>query len=50
MNVLEMKCFRSMVRVSRIDIVMNEEMYRRAGIEMELANRVNQRVLRCLGM
>ena len=36
-NVLEMKCLRSLVRVSRMDRVRNEEVPRRAGIERELA-------------
>ena len=39
MNVLEMKCLRSLVGVSRMDIVSNEEVRRRALIEMELASR-----------
>ena len=34
MNVLEMKCLRSLVGVSRMDRVMNEEVRRRAGIEV----------------
>ena len=38
-NVLEMKCLRSMVGVSRMDRVRNEEVRRRAGIERELASR-----------
>ena len=46
MNVLEMKCLRSLVGVSRIDKVMNEEVRRRAGIERELASIADQRVLR----
>ena len=33
MNVLEMKCLRSSVGVSRMDRVRNEEVRRRAGIE-----------------
>ena len=32
-NVLEMKCFRSLVGVSRIYRVRNKEVRRRAGIE-----------------
>ena len=32
-NVLEMKCLRSLVGVSRIDRVRNEEVCMRAGIE-----------------
>ena len=40
-----MKCLRSLVRVSLIYKVRNEEVRRRAGTERELANRVDQRVL-----
>ena len=47
-NVLEM-CLRSLVGVSRMDRVRNEELLRRAGIEMELASRADQRVLRWFG-
>ena len=48
-NVLEMKCLRSLVGVSLIDGVRNEEVSRRAGIEMELESRADQRVLRWFG-
>ena len=48
-NVLEMKCLRSLFGVSRMDRVRNEEMRRRAGIERELASREDQRVLRWFG-
>ena len=48
-NVLEMKFLRSLVGVSRIDRVRNEEVRRRAGIERELASRADQRVLRWFG-
>ena len=48
-NVLEMKCLRSLVGVSRIDKVRNEEVRRRAGIERELATKAVQRVLRWFG-
>ena len=48
-NVLEMKCLRSLVGVSRMDRVRNEDMRRRAGIERELASRSDQRVLRWFG-
>ena len=44
MNVLEMKCLRSLVLVSRMDLVKNEEVRRRARIEKELASRADQRV------
>ena len=37
MNVLEMRCLRSLVGVLRMDRVKNEEVRRRAGIEMELS-------------
>ena len=40
-NVLEMKCLRSL---SRMDRVSNEEVHRRAGIEWELVSRADQRV------
>ena len=49
MNVLEMKCLRSLVGVSRMDRVRNEEVRRKAGIEWELASRADQRVLRWFG-
>ena len=48
-NVLEMKCLRSLVGVLRMDRVRNEEVRRRAGIETELASRADQRVLRWFG-
>ena len=44
-----MECLRSLVRVSRMDGVMKEEVRMRAGIERELASRVDQRVLRWFG-
>ena len=43
-NVLEMKCLRNLVGVSRMDRVRNEEVRIRAGIERELASRADQRV------
>ena len=48
-NVLPMKYLRSLVGVSRMDRVRNEEVRRRAGIEMELASTADQRVLRWFG-
>ena len=49
-NVLEtIKCLRILVGVSRMDRVRNEEVRRRAGIEIELASRADQRVLRWFG-
>ena len=43
------QCLRSLVGVSRMDGVRNEEVRRRAGIERELASRADQRVLRWFG-
>ena len=40
-NVLQMKCLRSLLGASRMDKVRNEEVRRRAGIERELASRVD---------
>ena len=48
-NVFEMKCLRSLVGVSRMDRVRNEEVCSRAGIERELASRADQRVSRWFG-
>ena len=48
-NVLEMKCLRSLVEVLQMERVRNEEVRRRAGIEKELARRADQRVLRWFG-
>ena len=48
-NVLEMKCVRSLVEVSRMNRVRNEEVRSRVGIERELASRTDQRVLRWFG-
>ena len=48
-NVLEMRCLRSLVGVSRMDGVRNEEVRIRALIERELASRADQRVLRRFG-
>ena len=48
-NVLERKCLRSLVGVSRMNRVKNEEVRRRAGIERELASGADQRVLRWFG-
>ena len=43
------KCLRSLVGVSRMDRIRNEEMRSRARIERELASRTDQRVLRWFG-
>ena len=48
-NVLQIKCLRSLVGVLRMDRVRNEEVRRRAGIERKLASRADQRVLRWVG-
>ena len=48
-NVLEMKCVRSLVVVSRMGRVGNEEVRRRDEIEIELASRSDRRVLRRFG-
>ena len=48
-NILEMKRLRSLVGVSRMDRVRNEEVRRKAGIERELASRADQRVFRWFG-
>ena len=44
-----MKCLRSLVGVSQMDRVRNEEVRGRAGIERELGSRADQRVLRLFG-
>ena len=49
LNVLEMKCLRSLVGVSRMDRVRNEEVCSRDGIGKELVSRADQRVLRWFG-
>ena len=49
-NVLKTKCLRSLVGVSRMDRVRNEEVHRRVGIERELVSRADQRVLRWFGL
>ena len=48
-NVLEMKCLRSLVGVLRMDRVINGVVCRIAGIDRELASTVDQRVLRWFG-
>ena len=49
-NVLEIKCLRSLVGVSQMDRVRNAEVRRRAGIEREVASRADKRVLRWFGL
>ena len=48
-NVFEMKCLRSLVGVSRMDIDRTKEVHRRAGIERELVSRADQRISRWFG-
>ena len=49
-NVLEMKCLKSLVGVSQMEWVRNDEVrIRRDGIERELASTADQRVLRWFG-
>ena len=48
-NVLEMKCLRSLVGVLRLDRVRNEEVHMRAGMVGEFASRAEQRVFRWFG-
>ena len=50
-NVLEMKCLRSLVLVSRMEVrhIRNEEVRRRAGIDRELESKADQKVLRWFG-
>ena len=47
MNVLEMKCLRILVGVSRMDRVRNEEVRRRAGKERELSSIADEMVWAC---
>ena len=41
-NILDMKCLRSLVGLSRMDRVRNEKVRRRAGREQELVSRADQ--------
>ena len=49
LNVLQMKCLRSLVGLWRMERARNEEVRRRAGIERGLASGADQRVLRWFG-
>jgi Reverse transcriptase (RNA-dependent DNA polymerase). len=49
LDVLEMKCLRSMCGVTRLDRIRNEEIRRRTREEKELSARVDQRVLSWFG-
>ena len=44
LNVLDLKCLKSLVGVSRFGKVRSEQVRRRAGIEGELASRVDESV------
>ena len=50
MNVLDIKCLRNLVGVSRMDRLRNEDVRRRAGLEREFVGRADQRVLRWFGL
>ena len=49
MNVLEIKCLRSLLGMSQMDKIWDEEVSRRAGMEWELASKVDRRVSRWFG-
>ena len=49
LNVLEMRCLRSMCGVTRRDRIRNEEIRRRTGVLRELAGRADQSLLRWFG-
>ena len=49
LNVFEMRCLRSMCGVSRLDRLRNEEIRRRMGVTKEMAERVDESVLRWFG-
>ena len=49
MNVFNIECLRSLVEVSRMDIIINVGMCRRAGMKGELASAADYRVLRWFG-
>ena len=48
-NMFEMKCFRSMVGVTKWDRITNEEIRRSEWIEETLAEKVDRRVMRWFG-
>ena len=49
LNVMEMRCLRSMCGVTRRDRIRNEEIRRRTGVTRELSGRADQSVLRWFG-
>ncbi len=49
MNVMEMRCLRSMFGITQMDRVRNNEVRRRTGVVRELAERSKQRVLQWFG-
>ena len=46
LDVLELKCVRSVCRVTRLDRWENEEMSRRADVRGNMTDRVDQKILR----
>ena len=48
-NILEMKCLRSLEEVSRLNRVKNKEVRKRGGIERELGSMADQSELRWFG-
>ena len=48
-NVLELRCLRSLFGVSRMERVRNKKVRRRAAIEMKSASMADQRVLSWFG-
>ncbi len=49
LNVMEMRCLRSMCGVTRMDRVRNDDVRRRTGVVKKLAERAEQGVLRWSG-
>merc|ERR1712212_1048965 len=49
LNVMEMNCLRNMCGVTRRDRVRNEEVRERVGVDIALADRVEERVLSWFG-
>ena len=49
-NILEMKCLRSLVGVSRMDRVRNEEVRMRAGTERELVEKSRSESIEMVGV
>ncbi len=49
LDVIEMRCLRSMVGITRMDRVRNEEVRKRTGMVRKMSERVDQRVLNWYG-